>query len=130
MRRLERRSGIISGEQGYALAQQLVVWSKKYSTLTKPFSDMYYYWAIVIVLRNLIVAIISIVCTTLPLYQACLTLLTLALALLLELSRTPYRSGTGMNELEVSSLSSAIAILFLGILFYAELGDRAARRLC
>ena len=126
VRRLERRSGVISGEAGFVLAQQLIVWSKKYSTLTKPFSDTYYYWAIVIVLRNLIVAIISIVCTTLPLYQACLTLLTLALALLLELSRLPYRSGTGMNELEVSSLSSAIAILFLGILFYAELGDQSS----
>ena len=123
LRRIARRSGQVAGADGFVLAQQLQGWSRKYSTLTAPFSHERYYWAIAIVLRNLIVAVISIVCSTLPLYQACLTLLTLALAVLLQVSRRPYRPLTGMNELELASLSCAILILFLGILFYAELGD-------
>ena len=122
LRRQKRLARGVGGEEEYRLMQSLDAWSRKYSTLTRPFSDQYYYWSIVIILRNLIVAVVSIVCTTIPLYQACLTLLTLAMAVLLQQSRKPYRAHTGMNELEQSSLSCAILILFLGILFFAELG--------
>ena len=122
LRRQKRRAGDVGGAEEYRLSQELELWSGKYSTLTKPFSDQYYYWAICILVRNLIVAIVSIVCTTIPLYQACLTLLTLAMAVLFQQFLHPYRAHTGMNELELSSLSCAILILFLGILFYAQLG--------
>ena len=123
LRRQLRRAGAVGGAHEYRLADELEVWERKYSTLTRPFAHQYYYWALAIVLRNLIVAIVSIVCTTIPLYQACLTMLTLSMAVLLQNSRRPYRDHTGMNELELSSLVCAILILFLGILFFAELGN-------
>jgi hypothetical protein len=94
--------------------------------LTRPFASEYYYWSVVIILRNLVIAVLSIIFVSVPLYQSCTTFAILCLAVVVQVRRRPYRDGTGMNGLEVTSLGVASILLFLGILFFAELGDLAA----
>jgi hypothetical protein len=115
----------MNGEEEYNQILRMKSWESKYSMLTRPFAPEYYYWSVVIILRNLIIAVLSIVFVPVPLYQACSTLSVLLVCVIIQLRRHPYRDGTGMNGLEVTSLGVASVLLFLGILFFAELGSFA-----
>eukprot|EP00003_Mantamonas_plastica_P033230 TRINITY_DN93_c0_g2_i15.p1 TRINITY_DN93_c0_g2~~TRINITY_DN93_c0_g2_i15.p1 ORF type:complete len:332 (+),score=110.34 TRINITY_DN93_c0_g2_i15:64-996(+) len=95
---------------------------QKYSTLFNKYSDRFYWFEGMVMLRKVAVVGVKLFATTLPAMQGLLGLVVLGSATLIQNSYNPYKTSA-QNRLEIILLIESLLILLAGMIFFTETGE-------
>ena len=95
--------------------------TNRYEGLVQLYHRDFFFWSVIIMLRNLGLSLIAVLMNDSPMRQAMFAIILLFIMLVAQLSFRPYREGKKFNELETTCLICEIFILFVGIIFFVRL---------